>query len=101
MSRDCAIKMPGYGADDRNSTSGSSRTFSPGHHIQVDARAKPVSYPVGIFTRGQNGRTFKLTSQPPSSAESKMRGSLPPCPCGVELGHRNAFYLYSEFTNTN
>jgi hypothetical protein len=46
--------MLGYGADDRNSTSGSSRTFSPGHHIQVDARAKPVSYPVGIFSRGQN-----------------------------------------------
>jgi hypothetical protein len=41
--------------------------------------AQPVSSPMGIFSRGQSGRTFEMTSHHHLVPRSRMRGSLPLC----------------------
>jgi hypothetical protein len=76
----------GYGPDDRDSILGRRwDLFSPRHSIQTDSGAHPAYYSIGT---GGGGGSFPVVERPgleadhspPSSAEIRLRGAIPPLP---------------------
>jgi hypothetical protein len=108
-SRDSSVGIAlGYGMDDLDSKvrfPARAGNFSLHHRVQNGSEAQPASYPMG--TRGSSlgvkrpGR--EADHSPPSNAEVKASGAIPPLPqyaftawCSVKAQGQLCLYLYLQ-----
>jgi hypothetical protein len=96
-----------YGLDGRDSIPVRGKKFSLLLSVQTGSRAHPASYPIGTggsFPGGKAARGVKLTT-PPSSAEVKNGGVVPPLPYTFSwrgaylIKHRDSFFSFLWWTD--